>query len=126
MSRPVRQFEPLWFDHHFRKDFKKLPKPQQSERLAELARLATDLSQCSHPTHDPRLAAWKPSAYHVPKIPPGVTLFEYRGKYPLRVIARWIEPSEVDSEGAVLLVAVTLSHDHKRLKEVIGDHRARL
>jgi len=126
MGRPVRQFEPLWFDSHFQKDFKKLPKPQQDQRRRELAELATDLGQCNHPTHDPSLAVWKPSAYHVPKIPPSVTLFEYRGKYPLRVIARWIEPSEADPEGAILLVAVTLSHDHKRLKEIIGKHRTGL
>jgi hypothetical protein len=42
------------------------------------------------------------------------------------VIARWIEPSEEEPEGAVLLVAATLSHQHERLKEIIGNHRADL
>ena len=126
MARPVRQFEPLWLDRHFKKDFKRLPKTQQEERLRELADLATALSHCNHPTHDPRLAAWKPSAYHVPRIPSHIRLCEYRCAYPLRVIARWIEASEEEPEGAVLLVAVTLSHDHDRLKEIIAIHRASL
>jgi hypothetical protein len=103
-----------------------LPQSQQEERLRELAALATALGECSHPTHDQRLAPWRPSAYHVPKVPSHVRLCEYRCTYPLRVIARWIEPSEEEPEGAVLLVAVTLSHDHDRLKEVIGRNRSDL
>ncbi|HVR95691.1 MAG TPA: hypothetical protein VMW27_03700 [Thermoanaerobaculia bacterium] len=86
----------------------------------------TGLSRCSHPTHDPLLASWRPSAYHIPKIPSSVRLYEYRGAYPLRVIARWIEPSEEEPEGLVLLVAATLSHDHERLKEIIGNFRSDL
>lgn len=126
MPRPVRQFEPLWLDNHFKREFRRLPRPQQESRLQELADLATALGQCVHPTHDPNLAPWRPSAYHVPRVPPSVRLFEYRCDYPLRVIARWIEPSEEDPEGAVLLVAATLSHDHQRLREIIGNYRADL
>ena len=126
MARPVRQFEPLWLDNHFKREFRRLPRPQQERRLQELADLATALGQCGHPTHDPSLAPWRPSAYHVPRVPPSVRLFEYRCDYPLRVIARWIEPSEEEPEGAVLLVAATLSHDHQRLREVIGNYRADL
>jgi len=44
----------------------------------------------------------------------------------MRVIARWIEPSPEETEGVVLLVAVTLAHDHDRLKEIIGAQRADL
>ena len=126
MARPVRQFEPLWLDHQFKRDFKRLPKPQQEKRLQELADLASALSTCRHPTHDPSLARWRPSAYHVPKISSKIQLCEYRCDYPLRVIARWIEPSEEEPEGVVLLVAATLSHQHDRLKEIIGNHRADL
>jgi hypothetical protein len=126
MGRPVRQFEPLWFDRQFKKDLKKLSKPQQDARLKDLAELIVALSESRHPTHDPRLAAWKPSAYHVPRVPPSIRLCEYRCAYPMRVIARWIEPSPADPEGLVLLVAVTLSHDHDRLKEIIGHHRTSL
>jgi hypothetical protein len=42
----------------------------------------------------------------------------------MRVIARWIEPGDRDPEGVILLVAVTLSHDHQRLKEIIERNRA--
>lgn len=88
--------------------------------------LAAALAECRHPTHDPSLAAWKPSAYHVPKVPPDIRLCEYRCAYPLRVIVRWVEPFDGEPEGVVLLVAATLSHDHQRLKEILGNHRAGL
>lgn len=126
MARPVRQFEPLWFDNHFKRDFKKLPKPQQEKRLRELADLAQELANCKHPLLDPRLVPWRPSAYHVPKVPSETRLCEYRCAHPMRVIAQWIEPCAEDPEGAVLLIAVTLSHDHDRLKEIIGRNRSSL
>ncbi|HYX25639.1 MAG TPA: hypothetical protein VFC23_15920 [Thermoanaerobaculia bacterium] len=126
MGRPVRVFEPLWFDHQFKKDLKRLSKPQQAQRLQEIKALSLALAESGHPTHDPGLAGWKPSAYHVPKVPADVRLYEYRCAYPLRVIACWVEPCEGEPEGAVLLVAATLSHDHQRLKEIIGSHRAGL
>jgi hypothetical protein len=126
MGRPVRVYAPLWFDHQFKKDLKKLPKPLQEQRLQEISRLAAVLAECRHPTHDPSLAAWKPSAYHVPKVPPEVRLCEYRCTYPLRVIVRWVEPCEGDPEGVVLLVTATLSHDHQRLKEILGNHRTEI
>jgi len=44
----------------------------------------------------------------------------------MRVIVRWIEPSSEEPEGLVLLVAVTLAHDHDRLKEIIGAQRTSL
>src|SRR5437016_3969398 len=111
MGRPVRLYEPLWFDHQFKKDLKKLPTLQQEQRLQEISRLATVLAECRHPTHDPSLAAWKPSAYHAPKIPSEIRLCEYRCTYPLRVIVRWVEPNPDEPEGVVLLVTATLSHD---------------
>ena len=123
MGRPVRYFEPLWFDHQFKKDLRKLPNPRQDKRLQELSALIDVLANSRHPTHDPALAAWKPSAYHVPKIPPDILLFEYRCAYPLRIIVRWVEPCDDEPEGAVLLVAATLSHDHQRLKEIISSNR---
>jgi hypothetical protein len=126
MTRPVRQSESLWFDHHFKKAFKKLPGPEQKKRLAELANLVEKLADCTHPILDPRLSPWKPSAYHVPKVPHDKQLCEYRCTFPMRVIAQWIEPCLEDPEGAVLLVAVTLSHDHERLKEIISRNRSSL
>jgi hypothetical protein len=126
MARPVRQFEPLWFDRTFKRELRRLPQSQQEERLHELAALAVALGECTHPTHDQRLASWRPSAYHVPRVSSQIRLCEYRCAYPLRVIIRWIEPSEEEPEGVVLLVAATLSHDHDRLKEIISRHRSDL
>jgi hypothetical protein len=126
MARPVRQFEPTWFDRQFRKDLKELPAAERDRRIAELAELARDLSECRHPTHDPCLTRWRPSAYHVPKVPAGIKLYEYRGKYPLRVIARWLDPSDDEPTGLILLVAVTLSHDDQRLKQLVAAHRSDL
>src|SRR5215510_7677545 len=120
MSRPVRPFEPLWFDHQFKKELRRLTEEQRDRRLDELAALASALAECRHPTLDPALQRWHPSPYHVPKIPPEIRLYEYRCSFPLRVIVRWVEPTEAEPEGTVLLVAATLSHDHERLK---GDHQ---
>jgi hypothetical protein len=126
MARPVRLFGPLWFDNHFKRELRRLPRPEQESRLQEIADLTHELASCRHPTLDPRLARWRPSAYRVPKIPSEKRLCEYRCSFPMRVIARWIEPSTEDPEGAVLLVAVTLSHDHERLKEIITKSRSEL
>ena len=125
MARPVSLFEPLWFDRDFKKSLSSLPEEQQTERLEELRDLALTLAACRHPTHDPALARWRPSAYHIPKLS-GVSLFEYRGRFPMRVIARWVDASESEPEGAVLLVAVTLSHDHRRLREILARNRSGL
>ena len=44
----------------------------------------------------------------------------------MRVIARWIDPTRDEPEGAILLEAATLSHDHERLKEIIRRNRQEL
>lgn len=103
------------------------PSLKTSRRNAweELRDLALALADCRHPTHDPALARWQPSAYHVPKLS-GAGLFEYRCRFPMRVIARWVGPSAAEPEGVVLLVAVTLSHDHRRLRDVLARNRSDL
>lgn len=126
MARPVRELQSLWFDHRFKRELARLSPAEQESRLKELADLSEELAACTHPTHDQRLARWRPSAYHVPKVPTDKRLCEYRCAFPMRVIARWIEASEEDPEGAILLVAVTLSHDHERLKEIISKNRSDL
>jgi hypothetical protein len=125
MARPVYFFEPLWFDRDFKKSLSSLSEEQQTGRLEELRELALILAACRHPTHDPALSRWRPSAYHIPKLS-GLSLFEYRCRFPMRVIARWVDPSAGEPEGAVLLVAVTLSHDHRRLREVLARNRSDL
>jgi hypothetical protein len=124
MPRPVRLFDLFWGDRDFKKTFKRLPKPDQEERLEELAALVRSLASCVHPTHDPALQRWRPSAYHVRNVDSSqIKLYEYRCAYPMRVIARWIDPTPEEPEGSILLVAATLSHDHERLKEVIRRSR---
>lgn len=124
MPRPVRLFDLFWGDRDFKKAFKRLPEPNQKERLSELATLVSDLAACTHPTHDPALQRWKPSAYHVRSVDASkIKLYEYRCTFPMRVIARWIDPTHDEPEGAILLVAATLSHDHERLKEIIRRNR---
>ncbi len=124
MPRPVRQFDLFWGDREFKKAFKRLPESDQRERLAELVTLVQDLAACTHPTHDPSLQRWRPSAYHVRSVDPSrARLYEYRCTFPMRVIARWIDPTPEEPEGSILLVAATLSHDHERLKEIIRRNR---
>jgi hypothetical protein len=118
MARPVQVYEELW-NRELRNGLRGLTQPDQDLRLEELATLTKLLSECAHPTHCPTLAAWQPSAYRVSGVP---GLSEYRGQYPLRVIARWIGPFGLE-KGLILLVAPTFSHDHRRLREIIARHR---
>jgi hypothetical protein len=124
MPRPVREFDLFWGDRDFKKSLQRLSEPDRLSRLLELTALVVDLAACNHPTHDPALQRWRPSAYHVRNVDSSqVKLFEYRCTYPMRVIARWIDPTPEEPEGVILLVAATLSHDHERLKEVIRRNR---
>ena len=124
MPRPVREFALFWEEREFKKALKRLPEPEQQGWLQELVKLVEALASCNHPTHDPRLQPWRPSAYHVRKVDASrVRLYEYRCPYPMRVIVRWIDPTPEEPEGVVLLVAATLSHDHERLKEIIFRNR---
>lgn len=124
MPRPVREFDLFWGDRAFKKSLQKLREPERKARLEELTDLVSVLTVCSHPTLDPRLQRWKPSAYHVRSVDSAqVRLYEYRCVYPMRVIARWIDPTPAEPLGSVLLVAATLSHDHERLQEVIRKNR---
>ncbi len=124
MPRPVHFFQPLWLDSHFRKAFKSLHPQEQSAREQELAGLIAALASCRHPASDPDLRPWKPTAYRIARV---TGLFEYRGRFPLRVIARFIDPDPPElPDGAVLLVAATLTHDHDRLKRILEAHRAEL
>lgn len=116
----IRPFEPTWLDRKFRKDFERLVASEKQRRQAELDSLFTALSACRHPTSDPGLQRWQPGPYRVSGLS---DLYEYRCRYPLRIIVRWIAPSEREPEGVVLLVAITLAHDHERVKLLIERSR---
>jgi hypothetical protein len=118
MARAVRVSELFWRERKLKKAFRDLSETEQGERLRELEQLSHALAECRHPVTDPDLQRWQPSPYKV-----GIRLYEYRFRYPFRVIAGFLEPSEQEPDGVVLIVAATLTHDHKRLKDVIFRNR---
>lgn len=124
MPREVRVCDLFWRDRELKKAFQDLSELEQEERLGELEQLSNALATCRHPVTDPDLKRWQPSPYNIPKVP--IRLYEYRFRYPFRVIAGFLDPSELDPDGVVLIVAATLSHDHKRLKDLIFRNRQNL
>ncbi len=127
MPRPVRELALFWEEREFRKALNKLPEAERRERLQQLVEFTQALGECTHPALDPNLQPWRPSAYHVRKVDSTkVKLYEYRCTYPMRIVARWIDPGPEEPDGVVLLIVGTLSHDHERLKEVIFRNRSDL
>ena len=116
----IRTFESIWLDRKFRKDYERLAPAEKERRQGEIAALVAALAGCRHPTSDPGLQKWQPGPYRIS----GLTdLYEYRCRFPLRIIARWIAPSEKNPAGVVLLLAATLSHDHERIRLLIERSR---
>jgi len=110
----VRTFLPTWEDPHYKKDLKKLDEEARQEHLGRLAKLVDILIRCRHPHKEPDLGEFKPTPYPgVVKIP-DAQVIEYRLGKLCRLIACWFE-----KEDTILLVAVTLTHDHDRLKLLI-------
>jgi hypothetical protein len=65
------------------------------------------------------LAKWNPKPYGM-----GIAgLYEYTLGPLSRVIARC---QDVSSDGSILLVAATLTHDHPRIKRLIDGHRTNI
>jgi hypothetical protein len=113
-------FEPTWLDRRFRKDYERLAASEKQRRQAEMEALFAALAACRHPTSDPGLQRWQPGPYRISSLS---DLYEYRCRYPLRIIVRWIAPNEREPVGVVLLVAATLAHDHERIKLLIERSR---
>jgi len=118
LSRNVYPYEPTWLDKEFKKSFEKLDKKAKARAEQELGDLLSALKECRHPTMDPALAPWKPSAYSGLGID---GLYEYRLGKRGRVIARCIDPRPT---GDVLLVSATIAHDHARMTRLIQTHKA--
>jgi len=75
------------------------------------------------PSHQRNLRRWKPSAYR--GVLKGCLLYEYRCKGLMRVIARFVDANpERGIEETFLLLTVTLSHDHERMKRLIKQNRS--
>lgn len=114
----VRLFEEGWRDRRWKNGLKKLPAAQIAAIEESLRGLIVALQSCSHPILDPVLQPWSPSTWHAPgsKKRHG-TWCEYRlgdRHNRARVVACH------DSEhGVIYLVARTVTHDHRRLAEVV-------
>ncbi|MDA2924117.1 hypothetical protein MYX65_05585 [Acidobacteria bacterium AH-259-L09] len=116
--RHTYPFKPTWLDRRFKKSLKKLSPQQQKECLQELDHLIRDLKICKHPKADPILQRWKPGPYK--RVIEVSDIYEYRCGRMMRVIARFLDPAP---GGAVLLLAVTLQHDHRRIQRLMKTHK---
>ena len=122
MPRPVYCFNPTWQDQRYKKALKRLSPQQQEECLKEIADLIKALSVCTHPKADPILQRWKPGPYK--RVIKQTGLYEYRCRGLTRVVARFIEADPSNQvEEVVLMLTVTLTHDHERMQRLIQRHK---
>jgi hypothetical protein len=121
-SRHVFDFPPTWKDRHFQKDFKALPGRRQLDILKTLKALISAVESSRHPATDPLLRqTYKVKVYSGVVVLKGATILEYSIGPIERVIAKY--PARGQG-GDVLFLAITLSHDHPRIKRLIKEHRA--
>jgi hypothetical protein len=121
VSRRVFFCTATWKDPHFQRNFSKLAPFAQEDFLTELEKLRGLLEEAPHPATDPRIRqAFKAKSYGGVVGLRGASLIEYSLGNLIRVIAKY--PAR---EGCsdILLVAVTLCHDHDRLKRIIKNNR---
>lgn len=122
MSRRVLLCKTTWQDRRFKKNFTKLASREQDEILTQLRRLSAVLATAAHPILDSLVQMrYRPGAYDGVVSLKGAKLVEYRLRGLVRVIAKY--PARQGSED-ILLVAITLDHDHERLKSLLRQHRA--
>ena len=130
MPRHVHAFTPTWQDQRYKKTLRKLNPTQQKEHLEEIGKLITALANCAHPATDPILQRWKPSPYK--RVVKQSGLYEYRLDKTTRVIARFIEldpddeadpDDDIEVEEVVLMLTVTLNHDHERMQRLIQSQK---
>lgn len=123
MSRSIYPYEPTWLDSQFKKSFKKLSRKDQELCSQRMDDLIEALEHCNHPALDPRLQRWRPSAY---RSIAGINgdFVEYRFPGTMRVIACYFEVHPGELDDSVLLIAVTLNHDHDRIQRLIRTHKA--
>lgn len=127
MPRFVRVFEPTWQDRHFLKAVEKLTPREREDRAQQVADLVRVLKVSTHPVTDPQLQRWRPSAYRgVAQIKDGY-LVEYRFPGVMRVIACCFEGgADPTLQGLILLLTITLDHDHERMKRLIRQSSAEI
>jgi len=122
VSRRVLLFNTTWQDKRFQKTFTKLNRRDQDDILIRLSQLSAALTATPHPILDPVLKQkFRPGAYDGVVALKGAKLVEYRLGSLIRVIAKY--PARQGSDD-ILLLAVTLEHDHERLKSLLRQHRS--
>jgi len=123
VSRRILICNQTWQDRKFEKAFKKLDAKKQRELLEKLADLSSILARVPHPASHPELQKYRPTANDgVAHLKGGGKLLEYRLEVS-RVIAK--HPACAGSDD-VLLLAITVDHDHDRLKALIQQHRSEI
>jgi len=118
-------YQPAWLDRSFKKALKKTPARERKQRLEDLGDLLEALQSCSHPTLDPTLQRWRPTAYRGVVEIEGVRFVEYRLPRLVRVIACYSEEENPeDAVTRIILLTATLTHDHERMQRLIRQHRS--
>lgn len=129
MPREVRPFLPTWKDRRYQKELRRLSPRDRNAIERDLAELLTAVRTAADLATDPRLARFKPTAYRYRGLPqlrsPGARLYEYRLHDLTRVvICHFASHPAVGGEELVLLLAMTVTHDHERLVRLIREHRS--
>ena len=124
MSRRVFSCEATWRDRKFQKDFARLNPDAQERFLQALEKLIEDLQDAPHPATDPKLRqSYRAKSYAGVVSLRGAQLIEYSLGRLTRVIAKY---PACEGGQDILLIVVTLVHDHERLKRLIKDNRAEI
>jgi hypothetical protein len=129
VARQVRPFLPTWQDKRYVKELKRQSPRDRKAIEKDLAELLATLRGAADLATDPDLARFKPTAYRYRGVPqlrsPGAQLYEYRLHGLTRVIVcHFVSHPAVGGEELVLLLAMTVSHDHERLVRLIREHRS--
>ncbi|RMH16932.1 MAG: hypothetical protein D6696_17140 [Acidobacteria bacterium] len=106
-------------DREFRKTFSRRPKKERNRIERQLVGLVEALQASDHPILEPALSRYRPSRYAIGSIRGDTRLVEYRLGGTLRVVACFFD----DLPDHLLLLTVTLHHDHERMKRLIQSHR---
>lgn len=119
------RYRPTWLDRSFNKALKKTPTREREKRVQDLGDLLEALQSCTHPTLDPSLQRWRPTAYRGVVEVEGIQFVEYRLPRLMRVIACYSEEENPgDAVTRIILLTATLTHDHERMKRLIRQHRS--
>ncbi|HEV7670470.1 MAG TPA: hypothetical protein VGS22_18280 [Thermoanaerobaculia bacterium] len=123
-SRRVFRCQSTWGDRQFKKSFARLSPDRQELFLKNLLDLQSALESASHPATDPHLRqAFRAKSYSGVVQLKGAALLEYSLDNLSRVIAKY--PAREGGDD-ILLVVVTLDHDHERLKRLIKANRSEI